>query len=487
MAREADAALQAKILQIGFVLVFIVAVLYGVRSMMFGSRSVVGIVAGFSIILAAVLALDREYWVLLPLISSSGLSIPSVPFSSPELGCLTLIGTFCVRATLRRDALHFETLHYVLWAFPYFLWCAVIFCLNPVGLHMFGSTMIGGRHYFHLALGFATLFVLSQIELSDRGLRFLFFGLIATSFLLVFSGYFGFLEIEDEIAEVHTRYYLQSFGAIVMLFLSRYDLLKILASPGVFLSCLLCSGLVLLSGKRTTVGTLLLMPFALMFLRRRGYVFTLSCGIIGAIALSILIAGHGRLYELPFSLQRGLSFLPGRWDTRLENYGFHDYFREELHRRAKSIIREHPWVGRKGFAMDVREISWVVLFTGARDTEFAGHEIAGNWHNKFYGMWADFGAIAPFSWYAFVIGVCFWGFRKRNYFLDNSYRATFYRYWLYSMFLDLVLAYGHSANTPFSRWQTFGLLLALHNMRRSQIEACAISGAGVDSASGTTM
>ncbi len=479
MAREADSALQLKILRIGFVLVFLVAVLYGVRSMMFGSRSVAGIIAGLSVILAAVLVLDREYWILLPLISSSGLSIPKLPFSSIELGCLTLVSVFCARTVLRRDSYHFESFHYVLWAAPYFCWCAVIFCLNPVGLHIFGSTMIGGRHYFHIFLGFVTLMVLSQIEFSEKGLKILFFGLIVCAFVQSFLGIFGFLEESEDAAEIHTRYYLVAFGTALSLVLCRFNLSRIILSPGLFLFCLFCSGLVLLSGKRTTVGTLLLAPFVLMFLRRREYRLTIGCAVFGAIVLSFLVIGHGRLYTLPYSVQRGLSFLPGKWERQLERLGFEDDFRAELQRRAKRIIHEHPWVGRKGLAMDVRDISWIVFYTGARDTQFGGHEVAGNWHNKFYGMWADFGAIAPFAWYGFVIAVAVWGFRRRNFYLDDSYASTFFRYWLYSMMLDLVLAYGHSANTPFGRWQTFGCLLALHNMRRTQSVALAGSTFGV--------
>ena len=148
--------------------------------------------------------------------------------------------------------------------------------------------------------------------------------------------------------------------------------------------------------------------------------------------------------------------------------GFRDDFRSELQRRAKRIIREHPWVGRKGFAMDPREISWIVLYTGARDTMFGGHELAGNWHNKFYGMWADFGAIAPFAWYGFLVLCVFWGFRRRDEYPGGSYADTFFRYWFCLVFFDLILAYGHSAMTPFTIWPTFGLLLALDNMHRNQ-------------------
>lgn len=463
MAREADAALQAKILQVGFVVFLGLAALYSVRSLMFGSRSVAGLVGAFCVILTAVLVLDKEYWILFPLISASGLSIPTLPFVSTELGCLVLVAVFFVRAVLRRDTLHFHSTHYLLWGAPYFLWCAIVFCMNPVGLHMFGSSMIGGRHYFRLAVGLATWFCLAQIELSEKGLKMLFFGLIVCSFIQVFLGYFGFI-VETEVGvEAHTRYYLTAFGTLLSLLLCRFDLSKIVLSPGLFLSCLACACLVLVSGKRTTVGTLLLTPFVLMFLRRREYGFTIGCGIVAAIALGILASGQGRLYELPYSAQRGLSFLPGKWDRTLERYGFNDDFREELHRRAKNIIHEHPWVGRKGYAMDPREISWVILNTQARDTMFAGHELASNWHNKFYGMWADFGAVAPFSWYGFMIAVWLWTYRKRNEHLDNSYASTFYRYWACLIFFDLILAYGHSSLTPFGFWPRFGLLIALEN------------------------
>lgn len=468
MAREADAALQAKVLQIGFVLVFVAAVLYGVRGMMFGSKAVAGIVAAFSIILAGVLILDREYWVLYPLISSSGLFIPRLPFDSAELACLVLVSVFCVRAVLRRDSLHFTSSRYVWYAVPYFLWILVIFIMKPVGFHIFGSNTIGGRHYFHIVLGFMTLLVLSQIELSEHGLKLLFAGLIVCVFIRCVVGYFGFLRVEDEIVEIRTRYYLESFGVLLSLLLCRYDLPKILLSPGLFLVCLASFGLVILSGRRTAVGTLLLTPFILMVLRRRGYRFTICCGVFGAILLGLLVVGHGRLYELPYSMQRALSFLPGRWEQGLEYLGFRDDFRAELQRRAKRIIHEHPLVGRKGFAMDPREISWILLNTGARDTMFGGHELAGNWHNKFYGMWADFGAVATFSWYGFLVLSVFWGFRRRDEYPDSSYADTFFRYWYCLVFFDLILAYGHSALTPFTLWPTFGLLLALDNMKREQ-------------------
>ena len=291
----------------------------------------------------------------------------------------------------------------------------------------------------------------------------------------------GFLEETEDVSDIQTRYYLIAFGTVLSLLLCRFELSKIVFSPGLFLSCLVCAGLVLLSGKRTAVGTLLLTPFLLMYLRRREYGFTVGCGIVGALLLALLVVGHGRLYELPYSVQRGLSFLPGKWERRLERMGFEDDFRAELHRRAKLIIHEHPWVGRRGYAMDPREIAWVSLNTQARDTMYAAHELSGNWHNKFYGMWADFGAVAPFSWYAFSIAAFLWAYRRRNHYGDGSYASAFYRFWTCNLFFSLILAFGHSSLTPFGIWPQFGLLIALDNMQKQKSESVVVRVSGPNS------
>ena len=462
---------RTRIVQIVAGLALFGLMVYSVQGLMAGSRGVAAGLASVLVGTGVVLALDKYYWLLAILIPAAGMKLPGIPFTPSELGAVILVVVFFFRAAFHWDVYRFTATSLLWIALPYFLWTMFVFLLNPVGLHLFGSSMIGGRHYFDLVLGFLALFVLSRIELSETGLKWAFYGYVACSLVhigIIYHSYWVGLELEPEL--VGTRYYLIPLGSILMLMLARFDLTRVFSVPWLFFVCLVLFGGAIISGKRTTVGSVLLLPFVLMFLRRREYLLTLFLAISGSIVLSIVVAGQGWFYELPRSVQRGLSFLPGRWDRRYEAKGFNDDFRNELQRRAREIIQENPWVGRCGFAMDVREIAWVALYSGARDTMYGGHELAGNWHNKFYGMWADFGVIAPFAWYGFVIAVVIWGFRRRNSYLDDSYASTFYRYWLYSMILDLVLAYGHSANTPFGRWQTFGFLLALHNMRRRQFD-----------------
>jgi len=70
--------------------------------------------------------------------------------------------------------------------------------------------------------------------------------------------------------------------------------------------------MLLLSGFRTTIISL----GALMLIRgylSGGLFEVVKLSIIGTLALSIVVIGNGRLYNLPLSAQRALCFLPGKW------------------------------------------------------------------------------------------------------------------------------------------------------------------------------
>lgn len=421
---------------------------------------------------------DRNFWVGCLLLSALSISIPGLPFSPQELGLLCLVFGYFVRAVVFREPGSAFSRRSILLAVPFFCWVFFIFFLNPVGLHIFGSTMIGGRNYFKLLLGFVALFVLSRMEFSEKGLLWLFWAMVASCGLTVVGSFSNLLRLTD--AETVTRYFLLPFGTLFLLLISRYDLKRIVSSFRLFVFVLACLILAVWSGKRTLVGEMALAPFLLAFLRRRELRTTFFCGVVAFFLVFLFVEGHGTYYRLPFSVQRALSFLPGHWDPFLENYGFRDLFRDQVRRRAQEVARAHPWVGRRGFAMDVNEIVWY-LSAGASHETGAGHAISGNWHNKFWGMWADFGVFAPFSWYFFSIGAFVWALRKRRLFSGERVSDAFYRYWTLMLFFDLVLSYGHSAETPFQQWQTFGCLLALFNMRQKEIGKSVRRVAPVDS------
>lgn len=423
-----------------------------------------GIVSTIGLFL--VFLLDKDYWIVCPLSTCLSLKFPGIPFSSEEIGILFLLSVFFARAALHRDPSFQSSKLAVCLAVPYFTWVVFIFCLNPVGMHIFGAEMIGGRHYFRIVAAFVAFCVLSRIELSERGVVWLFWSVITLSSVSAIASFYQIIGLSD--SDPVTRYYLLPFGTILLLLLSRYDLNRIIASPTLLFVCGVCAFFAILSGKRTLVGQIALAPFLLMFLRRREFGRTIIFGTVAAMVFFLLALGHGTYYELPFSVQRALSFLPGHWNSYLENYGFKDSFRDALREKARERAFDSPWVGRKGFAMDINEISWY-LSSGATHTVGSGHAISGNWHSKFWGMWADFGIVAPIAWYFFSIGAFVWTYRQRIYFSGDGPVEAFYRYWTLLLFFDLVTSYGHSALTPFSQWPVFGFLLALNNMRRRRI------------------
>ncbi len=467
MSREADSALQLRILQIGFVLAFLVAVLYAVRGMMFGSYRTTKLVAAGILLLAGVLASDKNYILICPVLSMYPLKIPGTPFNGAELGAILCVGVCFVRLALRQDRLSTFRSPALL-ALPYFAWVAIAYIQNPVGFAMFGASSIGARYYFDITLGFILLFTFSRFSLSERQCKILFYCLFAMSFLQVYTTWRSMRggEVMDEMALLFgngaQKYYLDPVVFAVLLLLCRHSLSDILSTPWRFLLVGALTGLVVYSGRRTYTGYVFLAPFFLMLLRGKEKVVTLLCAGIGLAFLLLVAAGQGRVYTLPKSIQRALSPLPGKWDVRFENLGTKDLFREKMKQIAKEKVAENPLFGEGGLRMEFEEMNWIhAQYTRTRGE--SGMVTSRNWHNKFWGMSADFGLPAGVFWYLFSIGVGLFIWKHRFFSRSGDYRSALILYYSLLLFYDLVFTMGGSASTPFLRWPQFAYLLALLN------------------------
>ena len=158
-----------------------------IRSLMFGSFSMAGSVFVLSLGAVVVFALDDRYWVLCPFLSTSGISVPGLPFNGTELGCLVLIGTYVVRLSLKKCP-PFRVNCDLLVLFPVLGWIFVVWMLNPVGLAMFGTSVIGGRFYFEIAVGFVSLLILSSFRFEEVDARLLFWSVFAAQCWLLMRG-----------------------------------------------------------------------------------------------------------------------------------------------------------------------------------------------------------------------------------------------------------------------------------------------------------
>ena len=452
--------------QVAFGFLFVAVVAVSIRSMMFGSYSrALGIVMAFAG-LGLIIALKERYWVLLPLLTSSGISIPALPFNGGELGCLLVIATHFLRLGLKADApgrLGWD----ILITLPVFLWIMFVFLLNPVGLAMFGSSTIGGRFYFRIIIGFFALCALSSQRIDESGAKMMFFAfLFGMIFSLLRGVAFPSVDPDDaillgEAAEVSSRYAFVGCANIYMLLFSRYALSDVLRS---FVRMFIFMGLGLLtiySGKRRAFGTLALVPVLRVFLVGRQKALTALVSGFFVLVMAFAIAGDGTLYRLPLSARRALSVIVPKYATSSAG-GIHDYFRENMREQARLVIRESPWLGRKGFAMNYNETAWM-NFSGTKTDLFVGHAYAGNWHSTWYAYAADFGLPCMLLWAFFTLYLIRFTHRACRTVSMGVWLPTCCLYLSLSILVEIAFSYtsGHSANTSFETWCKYGLLLAV--------------------------
>ena len=476
MAREADAALQSKILQIGFVVCLVFAALFSVRSLMAGARNVAGIVAFSLVGLTAILVLDRRYWLLLPILSITRVSIPGLPFNGTEIGCLLIFVTHGFRLALRRDE---STLFRrdVLVVFPMLGWMFIVWMLNPVGLAMFQSRVIGGRFYFDITIGFLTFLSLASLRLDESDAKWLFYVLLG-SFLFYLVRAVVFPEADPDSlvladtgleAEVSARYAFITCSSIFVLLFAKWSVRDIVSSPFRLVVLLCLALLTVYSGKRQALGTIALVPFLRMFLKRRDVLLTCSLAFLAAVLLLFAVAGDGTFYTLPRSVKRALAVVAPRYERETAG-GIHDIFRQEMRKESYSLIRENPWFGRKGFAMDLENTAWI-HFGGGLTSSYAGHAYAGNWHNMWLAYACDFGLPG------LVLAVLFWLYLVRFVF-GSCYEVSVgvflpvcCLYYSYEILSSLAFSWvsGHSAHSTYMTWIQYGFLIAIiHGYRESQ-------------------
>jgi hypothetical protein len=468
MAREANAALQAKILQVGFVSLLAVAALYATRNLMFGSRSMAGGIAFMIVGLLAVLLLDRRYWLLLPAFSVSRIAAPGLPFNGTEIGCLLIVVAHGFRLALRRDE---STLFRrdVLVVFPMLGWMFIVWMLNPVGLAMFQSRVIGGRFYFDIAIGFLTFLSLASLRIDESDAKWLFYVLLV-SFLFYLVRAVVFPEADPDSlvladtgleAEVSSRYAFITCSSIFVLLFAKWSVRDIVSSPFRLVVLLCLALLTVYSGKRQALGTIALVPFLRVFLKRRDVILTCSLTFLAAVLLIFAVAGDGTFYTLPRSVKRALAVVAPRYERETAG-GIHDIFRQEMRKEAYSLIRENPWFGRKGFAMNLENTAWI-HFGGGRTSSYASHAYAGNWHNMWLAYACDFGLPC------LVLVVLFWIWLTKYVFSINRkgaqsvYLQTCCLFYSFELLTTLVFSWvsGHSSHSTYTTWIQYGFLIAL--------------------------
>lgn len=465
MERQTDSALVGRIIQIAFSAAFIGVCLYAIRGMMFGSSFFAKLLILGIVGTAIVFALDKRYWILSAFLFGYNETIPVVRFTGAELGAIVLVATYFVRQALHRDVKADGSKLYVLAALPFMAWMCLVWSLNPVGMFIFGSTSIGGRFYLKVILAFLSLFVLSNLRFDERDCKVLCISLACGYVAFVLRG-LVWSDVDEAVLGSSVHYVFLNLSFVAPMFLCRFSAPELLSRIGPLLLFLITFGLSFYSGNRTAAARPVLVGLMAPFFLKKDMLKTWALVIFSGVALSILVIGQGVVWNLPFAIQRPLSFLPGRWDWRLESYGFNDDFRATLRMYAREHIQERPWFGDGGFSLDFSDMAWVSSNRNRDQDGIKLHVLSRNWHNVWYGMAADFGIPLSMFWGVFMLVLIVGGFRGCKRLPPGSWWQTAYLYFYLMVLTEFVNFFfngGHTARTAQQLFLWAGLLSAVLN------------------------
>jgi hypothetical protein len=325
--------------------------------------------------------LGSNIWILIPiaLINPIPLGFLPVKFKAVELAFLMLLAyLLLVHAAMKHRRFDFGPRELLV---PFSILIGIILihqAQGGIGLKVLGSEAAGARRHllFFIAAGFyvALLSIQPRNWPLMRRLPSLFFwvmmaGTLPTIFCIYFPevamplGLFNFVvNIEDAI-----NYYgggavqrVGSWGplaiAMQLFLVSKYPLTTWFHLNRLWVPMLSVFGLFLcvLSGFRSNIFYFAVVTgvAAVISLRWRCLVFLVP----SVLLVAFMVVGNGRWFNLPGSVQRALSFLPGQWDAVAQADALAS---NEFRRNIKNVYldqyaRNSPWLGN-GYKIDVRD------------------------------------------------------------------------------------------------------------------------------------
>lgn len=454
-------SLQTKIMPIVFGFALFAIAFSAIKGMMFGNLTNVKLVAALIVSAGIVLALDKNYWYLFPFCFIVGVKIPGIPFDGKELGSILLVVMYAIRLALHKERTIKPPLALSL-CFPFLLWIFVVWCMNPTGIAMFGSKTIGGRFYLQIVLGVFAASIMCTKAINEKDARMLFF-IIVLSYLInallsIFS--VGFLAQDENANQSEGQYQYLFAMYFYMLMFSRYSLSDIFNSGWKFLLVSFLAILTIYTGKRRGIGTLLFLPLLRVFLTGKDKVLTFACVCITSFMLFFVVAADGAFYDLPKSVQRSLSVVVPKYR---KSEVVLDVFRYEVRKIGDDIIRESPWFGRQGFAMDFRETVWIV----GQDVgvNYYVHAYSGNWHSTWYAYACDFGLPCAILFAIPFLYMLFYSFKVLKQCKYGSWSFACVLFYSLQVYIFSIFSYtsGHSAGSTVSIMYYLGFLVALDN------------------------
>jgi hypothetical protein len=297
--------------------------------------------AGFAVIL--VLTLRSRIYLLILILAPFYGQVPSLalPFSVRHLSVMFVAAACAALIALKvmRRKAHYGFMDLLLVGNIAYL--ATAFVRNPVGTMATGSDRVGGRPYFDVAIAFVAYLILARCTMTPKEARRLP--------LLVLLGNVGQMFIEaitffrPELAGVIGQFYsgvtlgaetsvqaraqeapyrhgyFAGVTAVASALICAWFKPLTLINPLYFWRSLAFFSILLaifFTGFRSAlVG--LAFYFGLSVFIRGGLLDVIRSCSVGIILLLVLVTMQGNVIDLPPSVQRALSFLPGKWDQNV--------------------------------------------------------------------------------------------------------------------------------------------------------------------------
>jgi len=334
-----------------------------------------GLIASIGL-LFFIFGLKSRSWLVLPfcLGMQGNLNFLPIRFSMLELATLGCLGStifYYVMGDRRK-----LVLGPLLQRIPIFIICGIATFhwvkSGNIGLRTFGSAEIGARPIFTILMAGLSYFLILYLGSGDRTILrlvpWLYLGgtsidficqtltyimpTLATSIYRIYSNvnteaFFYMMGADMQGGIVRLGAVNQFAIALAMALISQFPPISWLRPSGIWIpvalvGCLLGS---LFGGFRSGVMTLALHVTAACYATMRSLVFiVVFMGMIFCLSLAGL---QGGLLDLPLPMQRGLSFLPGKWDSRVVSSveGSNDFRTKILNLYWKNYAVENMLVG----------------------------------------------------------------------------------------------------------------------------------------------
>jgi len=332
--------------------------------------------------------LKTNIWVLLPIgwYFTGRLPWLPLPLSVRNLCFLAVILCFIIFVAMRVVPWKRKpsTLDYLIYINLAYL--VAVYVRNPAGVWALQTSIVGGRAYFEIALAFCAFLILSRVQITDFVARIfpIFFLVPAWTVALLdtvgrtipqigyllnaaYSGVgpsatFGAVEGAAELGTTRVAPLAPAGTLSVLALCARYNPITLISPlyPGRAILLALAFGAIFLSGYRSS----LLVAFAFFFLAvilRRQLKDLWVAGGAGILLLAALILLQGNVLQMPLTMQRALSWMPGDWDqTAVADAEGSTQWRVEMWGWAWNddrILRDKVW--GQGFGFTIEDLSLI--------------------------------------------------------------------------------------------------------------------------------